>query len=140
MYPAKVTYEGFDGETVEETLYFHMSTKDWVKADEDKKEFGGYEKYLAAQLEVGDLKDAENMAAEDVRPIRVLTMLEDIIRRSYGERSEDGRRFVKDPNRTEAFMASLAFDAFLDDLLVKEGLSTAFVQALIPKTMQAKKD
>lgn len=142
MYPVKVTYEGFDGETIEETLYFHMATKDWVKADEDKREFGGYEKYLANQLDATGTEPItpENLNPENIRPARVLGLLEDLIRRSYGERSEDGRRFIKDPERTERFMESFAYDAFLDDLLYKDGLSMAFIQALVPKAGLKKTD
>lgn len=133
MYRAIVHYEGFDGNTVEETLYFHMSTKDWIKADEDKKEFGGYEKYLAMQLEVPELKDAQNVAADNIRPARVLDMLDDIISRSYGIRDSESNRFIKNAEATEMFMGSLAYDAFLDDLLYKEGMSEIFIKSMVPK-------
>lgn len=124
MYMTKISYENLDGKTVKETLYFHMSTKDWVKADEDKKEFGGYEQYLSKQL---------GEPGKEVNAASVLETLDDIIRRAYGERSEDGKRFIKDPDKTSAFMESLVYDAFLDELLYTDGFSTAFVQALIPK-------
>lgn len=133
MYRAIVHYEGFDGNTVEETLYFHMSTKDWIKADEDKKEFGGYEKYLAMQLEVPELKDAQNVTADNIRPARVLDMLDDIISRSYGIRDSESNRFIKNAEATEMFMGSLAYDAFLDDLLYKEGMSEIFIKSMVPK-------
>lgn len=133
MYRAIVHYEGFDGNIVEETLYFHMSTKDWIKADEDKKEFGGYEKYLAMQLEVPELKDAQNVAADNIRPARVLDMLDDIISRSYGIRDSESNRFIKNAEATEMFMGSLAYDAFLDDLLYKEGMSEIFIKSMVPK-------
>lgn len=133
MYRAIVHYEGFDGNTVEETLYFHMSTKDWIKADEDKKEFGGYEKYLAMQLEVPELKDAQNVTADNIRPARVLDMLDDIISRSYGIRDSESNRFIKSAEATEMFMGSLAYDAFLDDLLYKEGMSEIFIKSMVPK-------
>lgn len=124
MYRVTIKYEDFNNEVVQEELLFHMSTKDWVKADADKKEFGGYEAYLTKQI--GGPQD-------EVEPARVLETLEDIIRRAYGERSEDGKKFVKNPDKTDAFLESLVYDAFLDELLYTEGFSTAFVQALIPK-------
>lgn len=129
MYITTVKYEDFDGKTIKKNLLFHMSTKDWVKADAEKKAVGGYEQYLSKQL---------GEPGSNVEPAVVLETLEDIIRRSYGERSEDGEKFVKDPERTDHFMESLAYDAFLDDLIYTDGFSTAFVQALIPKGAKPK--
>lgn len=122
MYIVKVNYTNLDGNTVEETLLFHMSSRDWIKADADKKPTGGYDKFIE-----------DNISDEQTDPVKVLTVLEDIVKRSYGFRSEDGKKFVRDPAKTEEFMDSLAYDAFLDDMLIKPGMSQDFIKNVLPR-------
>lgn len=118
MYRTKIEYENMDGETVDEMLYFHMSEKDWVKADTSYKAMGGYDKFLEKSV-----KDSD--------PIAVMTALDDIIRRSYGIKSPEGK-FVRDPEIQEEFIDSLAYDAFLRQLLYEPGVTDAFIKALAP--------
>lgn len=127
MYKVMLTYENFDGNEVGETCYFHMSTKDWIKADSDKKDDGGYQRYLEKATE-----------PNKTNPRPILEAFEDLIRRSYGVRTktESGvEKFVKDELATIEFMASLAYDALFDKLLFEEGASDAFVKGLIPKAL-----
>lgn len=135
MFKIQVNYENFDGEVVQEELYFHMSVRDWMKADKDKESVGGYEKYLDSVL--GKLPEDEKELGDLRNAVEILGVFEDIVRRSYGVRSEDGRKFVKTEEVTEDFMDSFAYDAFLDDLLYKEGLAEKFVNSLV-STMKKK--
>lgn len=123
MYHICVKYEDLNGDPTSEDLYFHMSAKEWVKADGDKAEDGGYEKYI-------------NRMIDEQNAINVLRVLEDIVRRAYGVKSPDGKKFIKDVQTTEEFLESLAYDAFLDELLYTEGTSAAFIKSIIPKSMQ----
>lgn len=135
MFKIQVNYENFDGEVVQEELYFHMSVRDWMKADKDKESVGGYGKYLDSVL--GKLPEDEKELGDLQNATKILGVFEDIVRRSYGVRSEDGRKFVKTEETTEDFMDSFAYDAFLDDLLCKEGLAEQFVNSLV-STMKKK--
>lgn len=128
MYVMKVNYTNVDGGITEETLLFHMSTRDWIKADADKKPTGGYDKFIE-----------DNISDEQTDPVKVLTVLEDIVKRSYGFRSEDGKKFIRDPAKTEEFMDSLAYDAFLDDMLIKPGVSQDFIKNVLPKNIDVAK-
>lgn len=131
MYTINVTYTGFDYIDTTDTLYFHMSSKDWVKADEEMKAKGhkdGYMDFIDANIKPGD---------PEVNPIGVLTVIEDVVRRSYGTR--DGNRFVRTPEQTEEFMDSLAYDAFLDKMVYDQDVSMKFIQAVLPKGVDVDK-
>lgn len=131
MYTINVTYTGFDYIDVTDTLYFHMSSKDWLKADEEMKSKGhkdGYAGFIDANFKPDD---------PEVNPIGVLTVIEDVVRRSYGTR--DGNRFVRTPEQTEEFMDSLAYDAFLDKMVYDQEVSMKFIQEVLPKGIDMEK-
>ncbi len=125
MYTVKVNYTDVEGNNVEETLLFHMSSRDWIKADEEKRSVGGYSEYIASYI-----------SGDDTSPANVLIVLEDVIKRSYGVRSEDGKKFIRTQEVTDEFLNSLAYDAFLDDLLFRDGLSKDFIQSVLPKNVE----
>lgn len=118
MFRMMVKYEDIDGNNVEQMLYFHMSEKDWLKADAAMKHSGGYQTFLDKSL-----KDSD--------PVGVITALDDIVLRAYGVKSEDGK-FVKDPEISEEFIDSLAYDAFLRELLYNQGVSDQFIKSVSP--------
>lgn len=131
MYTINVTYTGFDYIDVTDTLYFHMSSKDWLKADEEMKSKGhkdGYAGFIDANFKPDD---------PEVNLIGVLTVIEDVVRRSYGTR--DGNRFVRTPEQTEEFMDSLAYDAFLDKMVYDQEVSMKFIQEVLPKGIDMEK-
>lgn len=131
MYTIDVTYTGFDYIDTTDTLYFHMSSKDWLKADEEMKSKGhkdGYAGFIDANFKPGD---------PEVNPVGVLTVIEDVVRRSYGVR--DGKRFIRTPEAVEEFMDSLAYDAFLDKMIYDPDVSAKFISSVLPKGVDMEK-
>lgn len=128
MYRTTVTYTNLDEEEVTRTLYFHMSSKDWIQADVEKKELGfkDYQDYL--EKTIGNTKDPN-----DINAVAVLTALEDIIWKAYGERPEDGERIIKSADISSKFMDSLAYDALFDSLMTKPNLVQELIASLVPK-------
>lgn len=123
MQSIKVTYESFDGEQVEEELYFHLS-----KSELTDMELRKYPLSLKlARVTSGNATGAD-----------AYDLMRDFIAASYGQRSEDGRRFIKDIKETESFMISPAFDALLDKLLEDENFTMKFMAGLFPKDIMDK--
>lgn len=118
MFRITVNYEDIDGNNVEQLLYFHMSEKDWVKADADHKAIGGYSNFL-------------EKSTKDNDAVTIVSALDDIVRRAYGIKSEDGK-FVRNAALSEEFIDSFAYDAFLRELLYKPGVVDSFIKALSP--------
>lgn len=119
MLKKKIAYKDFDGKKRSDELYFNLTEPELVRLDVAYK--GGLETFVK-QL------DPEN------RPEEVLELFETVIRTSYGEKSEDGRYFLKDPTSTAMFMQSASYSALFMDLIQDADVAAAFVNGLITQT------
>lgn len=66
----------------------------------------------------------------------LLKMVEDLIKSSYGVKSADGKRFVKTPEITEAFVQSEAYSELLFELLNDADATAKFFIGIVPKNLQ----
>lgn len=123
MQAIKVTYESFDGEMVDEELYFHLS-----KAELTDMELKRY----PLSLKLARVTSGNGGA------IDAYELMQEFIACSYGQRSADGRRFIKDEAETKSFLTSPAYDALLDKLLGDEQFAYKFMVGLFPKDIMEK--
>ena len=117
MQKLTVQFENFDGETVTEDLYFHLNIK--------------------------ELQDMENWDVPLTQRIAKLTktedgkeafeLMRDIVEAAYGERSEDGKRFVKSPEVLKNFTEGLAYDEVIIKFIDGSTDLGKFVEGLLPK-------
>lgn len=120
MLRKQVTYENFDGETVTETLYFNLSKAEILELN--SKYDGGVRGEIERAQDTGD-----NFA--------VYNFVKNFVLACYGEKSADGKRFVKSDEIRDAFQQSQAFDEFLFGMLEADdnGAQVAnFVRAVMP--------
>jgi hypothetical protein len=120
MIKKTVTYVDFNEEEHTEDFYFHLSKTDLIDLETGKE--GGLGVFLGKVVKSGD--SAAIMAA-----------FKDILAASYGVRSEDGRRFIKDPGVTAEFMQSPAFDVLFFELITNDKSASEFILGVIPKDM-----
>lgn len=66
----------------------------------------------------------------------LLKMVEDLIKSSYGVKSPDGKRFIKTPELTEAFVQSEAYSELLFELLNDSNETAKFFIGIVPKNLQ----
>ena len=115
-------YEDFDGQPVEEKVYFHLSKSELIEmimAEEGQTE-GGLVGKLTAMVESGN-------------GALIMSTFKEIIAKSYGERVDgSGSKFFKSPQKTEEFMGSLAFDALFTELMTSDKAAAEFVSGLVP--------
>lgn len=117
MYKIDLKYEDFSGEQVEETLYFNLTkTEALVLA---AKEDGKYVEILKNIADMGN-------------PQRILEVFTELVLSSYGVRSEDGRKFIKNEQIREEFRCSAAFDELMIKLVTDSGYAVAFVNSILP--------
>lgn len=105
-----VRYTDLDGNTVDETLRFHLS-KDELR--EINAQFDGGVKGYMSKLFVND-EDRDNDA------YKLYTFMKELILSAYGEKSADARHFIKSQEIKDNFESSLAFEALMDELIEKE--------------------
>jgi hypothetical protein len=120
MIKETVTYKDFNEEMQTEDLYFHLSKSELVELELGMD--GGLGTYL--QTLVKSRKTSELLAA-----------FKNIISTAYGERSLDGKRFVKNEEKTREFLASPAYDALFMRLVTDEAAVTEFILGVVPKDL-----
>lgn len=117
MQKLTVQFENFDGETVTEDLYFHLNIKE-LQAMEN------WDVPLTQRI-------AKLTKTEDGK--EAFELMRDIVEAAYGERSEDGKRFVKNPEVLKNFTEGLAYDEVIIKFIDGSTDLGKFVEGLLPK-------
>lgn len=126
MLKREITYEDFDGETKTEVFYFNMSKAELVELEVEYEK--GFQEYL---------KDA--IAAKN--PKRMVEVFKKIVLMAYGEKSEDGKHFMKSDHIREMFAHTAAYQTlFLELALSDENKAVEFVQGILPKDLTQDQD
>lgn len=113
MLKKTVVYEDFDGNSVSEDLYFNLTRMELIELN---NRFGkdDMEKYID-----------EIVKAKDVTAL--YSILKDTVLLSYGVKSEDGKRFIKNDTVRQEFEQSLAFAQLIEDFHEKETAMNDFM-------------
>lgn len=117
MFIKSITYTDYDGNERTEIFRFNFTRSELVEMDFTTT--GG----LQAKIET-------IVAAKDQE--KIMRTFKDILMKSYGEKSPDGRRFVKSPELSEAFAQTEAYDILFMELLSDEAKASEFIKAIIP--------
>lgn len=111
-----VKYTDLNGEERQEQFYFNLNEVELSRLVAE----------LGADIDVYTRKLAESQDAS-----AMIAFIERLILGSYGEKSADGKRFVKSKEKTEAFEQSNAYAALFMQMLQDPKQSTAFGTGVI---------
>lgn len=120
MLKKEITFENFEGEKETETHYFHLNKVELIEL-----EIKGNRSFKDRLQAIVDSNDVENIFKE----------FKEIILMSYGKRSEDGKRFVKDETFSREFEQSPAFEALIMEMIEDPNAASAFVTAVVPASL-----
>lgn len=65
---------------------------------------------------------------------KIIEMFKEIVLKSYGEKSVDGKRFIKTKEKTEAFSQTEAYVELFMELASNPDVAAAFINGISPKT------
>ena len=116
MLKKHVKYQGFDGEIIEEDLYFNLTRMDAIE--------------LSARYESKDLAAYMDEIVKNKDIVSLYRVLKDIVLLAYGVKSEDGKRFIKNETVKNDFEESLAFAQLIEDLHETESALSEFVTGI----------
>ena len=125
MLKKTITYTDYDGRERTEDFYFNLTKAELIEMDFSAK--GGMQKLLEQITETNDRK-------------RLIELVEGLILRSYGVKSEDGRRFVKTKELSEEFSQTEAFSELFMEVGTDDGAAVAFVKGILPQSLAAEVD
>lgn len=121
MYKTTIEYTNYNGENVKEDCYFNFSKADLLEMQWSNDE--GLDKVL-------------ERIVKEKRPSVLMPLFKEMILKSYGIKSEDGRRFIKSDELSEEFSQTPAFSELLVRLCTDAEFSANFVNNIIPKNME----
>ena len=112
-----ITYIDYDGNERKETFYFNLSKAEI--AEMELSISGGLEQMLKKII---DERDQPKLVA----------MFKDLILRSVGEKSPDGKRFIKNKEISDAFSQTEAYSDLFMELATNADAAAAFVNGILP--------
>lgn len=121
MLKKTITFKDLDGNEVTEDFYFNLN-----KAEIAEMELS-YEGGLSDYLQV-IIKKTDGGA--------IITAFKDIVTRSVGRRSEDGRRFIKSPDITNEFLQTEAYSEMFMELVTSAEAAAKFIEGIVPEDMR----
>ena len=117
MLKKTLTYTDFDGNERTEDFYFNLTEAEITNMQLTTE--GGMQAYLKKIIESKDQK-------------KLIETCEEIVRKAYGEKSPDGRRFNKSPEITEAFTQTQAYSDIYMELVMDDIAAAEFVNGVLP--------
>ena len=117
MHKEVITYTDYDGNERTETFYFNLSKAEITEMELSVS--GGFSESLKSIVEK---KDVPNTIA----------VIKDLILRSYGVKSPDGKRFIKSKEISEEFEQTEAYSELFMKLLSNADYASAFMNSIIP--------
>ena len=118
MIKKTIKYTDFNGNQNEETFYFNLTEAELTKMELCKK--GGMSNFIKEAVESGDNAS-------------LLELFTNLILESYGVKSEDGKRFVKNATLKEEFEQSAAYSALFMEIATNPESAEAFVKGVTNK-------
>lgn len=118
MLKKTIKYTDYDGVEREEDFYFNLSKAEITEMELEQS--GGLVKIIERIIKEEDSK-------------KMIEIFKDLILRSYGEKSIDGRRFVKNQELRDEFMHTEAYSELFMELASDAAAAEEFVNGIIPK-------
>lgn len=122
MIKKTITYTDFNGNERTEDFYFNLTKAELVRMEMGVK--GGMVEMMNRMI-----------AAQDAPAL--IEVFEELIQKSYGVKTPDGRGFVKRPEDFEAFKSTEAYSELFIELINSAEASAEFFNGVIPANLAA---
>ena len=120
MYKKTITYPDYNGEEIKEDFYFNLTKAEILEMQLEKE--GG----LAEKIQA--IVDSKNVP-------ELIKIFKELILRSYGKKSDDGKRFIKSPELSREFTQTEAYSELFMELATDSDAASAFINGIIPSNL-----
>ena len=118
MYKRTFKYTDYDGNPREEDVYFNLNESEITEMSLSVT--GGLDQMIKRIV-----------AAQDSK--QIIAIFKEILLKSYGEKSPDGKRFVKSPELAEAFSQTEMYNQLFMELAFDADKAAEFINAITPE-------
>ena len=122
MLAKPITYTDYNGVERTETFYFNLSQAELIDM-----QLGGKDGLYSNKLQ--KMIDNHDAAA-------IVATIKEFVLKSYGEKTDDGKRFIKSPEISEAFMQTEAYSQLITELLSDDAKSSEFILGIMPQALR----
>lgn len=117
MVTKTITYVDYNGTERTEDFYFNLTKAEAMEWEMSKA--GGLAELIKKVV-----------AAQDMPTL--ISLFKELILKSYGEKSLDGKRFIKSKEISEAFSQTEAYSQLFMELATDADKAAAFVNGIVP--------
>lgn len=122
MLAKAITYTDYNGVERTETFYFNLTQAELIEM-----QLGGKDGLYSNKLQ--KMIDTRDTAA-------IIGTIKEFVLKSYGEKSDDGKRFVKSSAISEAFTQTEAYSQLITELLSDDTKSAEFILGIMPQGLR----
>ena len=123
MYKITETYIDYDDNQRTEDFYFNYSEAELT--DLQFSVSGGLAGMIDKIIKTNDMP-------------KLVELFRELIQKAYGEKSNDGRRFIKSPELTKEFTETVAYSQIYMRLATDSKAAQEFINKVVPKSMKDK--
>lgn len=120
MLKKTITYVDYDGNKRTEDFYFNLSKAELLEMEMITE--GGYAEMIRKII---DAQDGP----------RLVKLFKEVVFKSYGVKSDDGRRFIKSEELSEAFSQTEAYSDLYMKLATDAKEASEFVNGIMPASI-----
>ena len=123
MLKKTIVYTDYEGNERTDDFYFNLNQPELLEMNVSEK--GGLEKVIEKIIATDDFK-------------KLVEIFKEIILKAYGEKSLDGRRFVKSKELSEQFSQTEAYSILFMELALNAEAASDFINGIISSKQEAK--
>lgn len=120
MYKITKTYIDYNGDERTEEFWFNLSKSELIE--------------MAYSVDGGLEVALEKIIRENDKN-KIIGFFKDLVLKAYGEKSADGRRFMKSAELSKAFSETPAYSDIFMDLAINANAASAFVNGIMPSSL-----
>lgn len=120
MLKKTIKYEDYNGVEREEDFYFDLSEAEVLEMEAEQ--VGGMSNLIEKIVQAKDVPS-------------LIKMFKGLILKAYGEKSADGRRFIKSEQLSNEFSQTRAYSKLFMELATDDKAAAAFVNAIVPQEL-----
>lgn len=117
MLKKTIKYVDFNGVEREEDFWFNLMESEITEMELSKQ---------------GGLTESIKRIVQTQDGPKIIEIFKEIILKAYGEKSEDGRRFIKSKELSEAFSQTNAYSNLFMELSMDDKAAAEFINGIVP--------
>lgn len=121
MFKRTETYIDYNGVERTEDFYFNLTEAELTELEISTT--GGLAETVRTLIGAKDIK-------------AIIAIFKELVFKAYGEKSPDGRRFIKSEEISKAFSETEAYSQIFMDLATNSEAAAAFVNGIIPSRLK----